>query len=83
MRRRNRMHAKIQLCNIRKLKSIRERQATTLTLRVASGPAPLLLQSSAEAAASLQDLRAQVTDAGQATRAVSLWDELRVWDPGD
>ena len=47
------------------------------------GPAPLLLQSSAEAAASLQDLRAQVTDAGQATRAVSLWDELRVWDPGD
>ena len=36
-----------------------------------------------EAAAFFKDLKAQVTDAGQATRAVSLWDELRVWDPGD
>ena len=36
----------------------------------------------AEKAAFLQDVMAHVT-AKHAHQAVSLWDEMRVWDPGD
>ena len=45
-------------------------------------PAELLAR--AEKAAYLKDVQAHVLTARQAhQRAVSLWDESRVWDPGD
>ena len=44
--------------------------------------APLGLLAEAEKAAFLKDLKAHVTTK-HARRAVSLWDESRVWDPGD
>ena len=45
-------------------------------------PAELLAR--AEKAAYLKDVQAHVLTARQARqRAVSLWDESRVWDPGD
>ena len=43
--------------------------------------APLGLLAEAEKAAFLKDLKAHVTTK-HARRAVSLWDESRVWDPG-
>ena len=43
---------------------------------------PLGLLAEAEKAAFLKDIKAHVT-AKHAYRAVSLWDESRVWDPGD
>ena len=48
-----------------------------------SSPAvPLGLLAEAEKAAFLKDVKAHVT-AKHVHRAVSLWDESRVWDPGD
>ena len=46
------------------------------------GAMPLVLLAKAEKAAFLQDVMAHVT-AKHAHQAVSLWDEMRVWDPGD
>ena len=42
--------------------------------------APLGLLAEAEKAAFLKDMKAHVTTK-HARRAVSLWDESRVWDP--
>ena len=44
-------------------------------------PAELLAR--AENAAYLKDVKAHVTTRQAHERAVSLWDESRVWDPGD
>ena len=46
------------------------------------GPA-LQLLAQAQRAATSKDMRARVTPAGEASRSVSLWDESRIWDPGD
>ena len=43
---------------------------------------PLRLLATAKKAAFLQDVMAHVT-AKHSHQAVSLWDETRVWDPGD
>ena len=43
---------------------------------------PLVLLAKAEKAAFLQDVMAHVR-AKHAHQAVSLWDEMPVWDPGD
>ena len=44
---------------------------------------PPRLQREAEDAAHSGDLRTHVCVPGQAARVSSLWDELRIWDPGD
>ena len=44
---------------------------------------PPRLQREAEGAAHSGDLRTHVCVPGQAARVSSLWDELRIWDPGD
>ena len=49
---------------------------------VDGGAVPLGLLAEAEKAAFLKDVKAHVT-AKHVCRAVSLWDESRVWDPGD
>jgi len=52
-------------------------------IRFADGGAvPLGLLAEAEKAAFLKDVKAHVA-AKHVRRAVSLWDESRVWDPGD
>ena len=56
---------------------------TELLFESQLAPPQLRLLAIAQRAASLADLRAQVTAVGHARRAVSLWDESRVWDPGD
>ena len=49
---------------------------------VDGGAVPLGLLAEVERAAFLKDVKAHVT-AKHVHRAVSLWDESRVWDPGD
>ena len=44
---------------------------------------PLELLAAAERAAHLPDLNARVTVRNTRQKTVSLWDESRVWDPGD
>ena len=69
--------------NIHMLEKINERKQGHVSLRAPTSAVPLKLIAQAEQAASDKDLRIQVTPTGHQTRAVSLWDESRVWDPGD
>ena len=50
--------------------------------RVDAHRLPPALQREAEAAAETGDLRS-LHPPGKAAHARALWDELRVWDPGD
>ena len=65
------------------LKVLRQRFGEQATVRVSAGAAPLWLLAQAQRAATSKDVLARVTIAGEASRSVSLWDESRVWDPGD
>ena len=69
--------------NIKKLQEITQRAQGRVVLRAPNIAVPLRMLTQAEQAASCKDLRIQVTRTGHQTRAVSLWDESRVWDPGD
>ena len=69
--------------NSTKLESLRQRFGERVTVRVSAGAAPLWLLAQAQRAATSKDVHARVTIAGEASRSVSLWDESRVWDPGD
>ena len=82
-RRRACKHETLRLRNCRKLESLRQRFGERVTVRVSAGAAPLRLLAQAQRAATSKDVHARVTIAGEASRSVSLWDESRVWDPGD
>ena len=82
-RRRACKHEALRLRNCRKLESLRQRFGEQVTVRVSAGAAPLRLLAQAQRAATSKDVRARVTPAGKTSRSVSLWDESRVWDPGD
>ena len=84
-RRRACEHEALRLRNCRKLESFRQHQrfGERVTVRVSAGAAPLRLLAQAQRAATSKDVHARVTIAGEASRSVSLWDESRVWDPGD
>jgi hypothetical protein len=82
-RRRACKHEALRLRNRKKLESLRERFGERVTVRVSAGAAPLRLLAQAQRAAISKDVRAHVTPAGEASRSVSLWDESRIWDPGD
>ena len=56
---------------------------THVTINVDATTTPQRLRQDAEVAARIGDLRAQVHVPGHAARAIPLWDELRIWDPGD
>ena len=68
----------LKLVGAKAAESATREKVTVLT----AVPAELLAR--AERAAYLKDTQAHVLTARQARqRAVSLWDESRVWDPGD
>ena len=56
---------------------------TYVTINVDATTMPQRLRQDAEVEARIGDLRAQVHVPGHAARAIPLWDELRIWDPGD
>ena len=72
--------------NKQRLSALRRRFPGKITLRAPEGATPVTLHAQAQAAARLEDILAHVTitETGRTTsRAVSLWDESRTWDPGD
>ena len=79
----NSAHEALRWRNIEKLQEITQRAQGRVVLRAPNNAVPIRLLTQAEQAASCKDLRIQVTRTGHQTRAVSLWDESRVWDPGD
>ena len=62
---------------------ILQQLGTHVAITVDTTPMPQHLQHQAEEAARIGDLRVQVRVPGHAAHAIPLWDELRIWDPGD
>ena len=54
-----------------------------VTINVDAAATPQRLRREAEEAARIGDRRAQVRIPWRAATAIPLWDELRIWDPGD
>jgi hypothetical protein len=72
------LHRDIARNNSLKLQQL----GTHVKINVDTAPSERL-RSDAEDAANSGDLRTQVCVPGHAALSISLWDELRVWDPGD
>ena len=68
--------------NLRRLQRINS-QEVRVSLRVEGDRAPERLQIAADEAARSGDLRTTIEYASGARHAIQLWDEFRVWDPGD
>ena len=76
----------INIENKQRLQALQRRFPGGITLRAPEGATPVTLHAQAQAAARLEDILAHVTitETGRtSSRTVSLWDESRVWDPGD
>ena len=72
--------------NKQRLQALQRRFTGEITLRAPEGATPVALHAQAQAAARLEDILAHVTITATgrtSSRTVSLWDESRVWDPGD
>ena len=87
-----RMHAarpqntNMNIENKQRLNALRRSFPESITLQAPVGATSITLHAQAQAAARLNDILAHVTitETGRTTsRTVSLWDESRVWDPGD
>ena len=75
-------HRNVASNNLRRLQSINS-QEVTVSLRVEGDRAPERLQIAADQAARSGDLRTTIEYASGARHVIQLWDEFRVWDPGD
>ena len=73
------LHRDIANSNSRKLQQL----GTRVQINVDTSATPPRLQQDAEDAARSGCLRTRVCVPGHADIAISLWDELRTWDPGD
>ena len=76
-------HRHLACNNFRKLERLNKDHGTQVTLRVTDDPPPLRLQQDAETAARSTSLDTLLRPAGRAAHAIPIWDEARVWDPGD
>ena len=75
-------HRHLAAANAEMLQALQRRPGVTVTLRVDAGAPPACLMQEAEDTARSGDLR-PMKYVGDATHARSLWDQSRVWDPGD
>ena len=80
--RRRTSHGRLARNNLSKLQELNAQPGVTVTVRADAGPQPARLQRLADQAARSGDLRSR-HPADCASHANVLWDELRVWDPGD
>ena len=78
-----RSHRHLACNNSRKLERLNINHGTQIVLRVTDGPTPLCLRRDAETAARSTNLDTALRPAGRAAHAIPIWDEARVWDPGD
>jgi len=75
--------------NKRRLKALSQRYPGQLELRAPLGATPLnLMRMQAQTAARFEDILAYVTLTGvgsssRDSRLLPIWDQTRVWDPGD
>ena len=58
-------------------------QDERVSLRVEGERTPERLQTAADAAARSGDLQTRVEYANGTRQTIQLWDQFRVWDPGD
>ena len=76
-------HRHLACNNSRKLERLNRNHGARIVLRVTDSPTPLCLQRDAETAARSTSLDTMLRPAGRAAHAIPIWDEARVWDPGD
>ena len=75
-------HRNVASNNLRRLQRINS-QDERVSLRVEGDRAPERLQLAADEAARSGDLRTTIEYASGARHTIRLWNEFRVWDPGD
>ena len=79
-------HTEMNTRSKRRLEALSRRYPGKLELRVPHGATPVTLRMQALAAARFDDILAHVTFTGAGSkdsRLYPLWDQTRVWDPGD
>ena len=72
--------------NKTRLDALSRRYPGKLELRAPQGATPITLRMQAQTAARFDDILAHVTFTGAGdkdSRLVPVWDQTRVWDPGD
>ena len=75
-------HQNIASNNLRRMQRINS-QDERVSLRVEGERTPERLQTAADAAARSGDLQTTVEYANGTRQTIQLWDQFRVWDPGD
>ena len=75
-------HRNVASNNLRRLQRINS-QDERVSLRVEGDRVPERLQLAADEAARSGDLRTTIEYASGAKHTVQLWNEFRIWDPGD
>ena len=80
-------HTELNIRNKRRLGALSRRYPAKLELRAPQkGATPIILRMQAQTAARFDDVLAHVTFTGagsKGSRLVPLWDQTRVWGPGD
>ena len=79
-------HTEMNTRNKRRLEALSRRYPAKLELRVPHGATPVNLRMQALTAARFDDILAHVTFTGTGSRdsrLYPLWDQTRIWDPGD
>ena len=71
-----------KLHNTAKLSALTRKYGHRIQITLAPGPPPLALLHRAQSATCYPDTLAHIITPARHT-AVSLWDQSRVWDPGD
>ena len=75
-------HRNVASNNLRRLQRINS-QDERVSLRVEGDRVPERLQLAADEAARSGDLRTTIEYASGARHTIQLWNEFRIWDPGD
>ena len=79
-------HTALNIRNKTRLEALSRRYPGKLELRAPQGATPITLRMQAQTAARFDDILAHVTFTGAGdkdSRLVPVWDQTRVWDPGD
>ena len=79
-------HTEMNTRSKRRLEALSRRHPGKLELRAPQGATPVTLRMQALTAARFDDILAHVSFAGTGSkdsRLYPLWDQTRIWDPGD
>ena len=79
-------HTELNITNKRQIEVLNRRYPGRLELRAPQEATLITLRMQAQTAARYEDVLAHVTltgTGGKGSRQVPLWDQTRIWDPGD